>query len=176
MITAEYREQNRQLHETAPAYGTSGVKYAKLISKLAAELGTAEILDWGCGKQTLAGALPQYIVHGYDPCIEGLDEMPRPHDLVVCTDVLEHVEPDYTHEVIDELYRLTGKALFLIVSTVPANRCLPDGRNTHINLRSSEEWLRLFLDTGFRLHSFAAGTSPAKDPVGFMAVLRKEAV
>jgi len=59
-------------------------------------------LDYSCGKETLANALPQFTVHGYDPAIPGLDIHPEPRDLFICTNVLEHVEPEFLDMVIDD--------------------------------------------------------------------------
>jgi hypothetical protein len=59
-------------------------------------------LDHGSGKETLANALPQFTVRGYDPAIPDLDTHPEPHDLFICTDVLEHVEPEFVDMVIDD--------------------------------------------------------------------------
>ncbi|NIV37196.1 MAG: hypothetical protein GWN58_49560, partial [Anaerolineae bacterium] len=132
LITDAYRELNTRLHESNPNYGTSGHKWAKHIGSLAGALETNEILDYGCGKQTLANALPQFTVHGYDPAIEGLDEPPEPHDLVVCGDVLEHIEPECLDDVLDDLKRVTRGTLFLVVATRPASKTLADGRNAHL--------------------------------------------
>ena len=73
-------------------------------------------LDHGCGKQTLANALPQFTVHAYDPAISGLHTATESHDLVICTDILEHVEPQFVDMVTDDLARVTHKTLSLQVA------------------------------------------------------------
>ena len=139
-ITEEYREQNRQLHEN-PSYGVSGRKWAGLVNDVYTSLNCDSVLDYGCGKQTLGAALPHLMIRGYDPAIEGLDAEPEPADLVICGDVMEHVEIECVDDVLDDLQRLGRKAVVLIISTQKAIKTLPDGRNAHITIRPSDWWL-----------------------------------
>lgn len=139
-ITDEYREQNRQLHDN-PNYGVSGAKWAGLVNDLYKQYKCNSVLDYGCGKQTLAKAAPHLMVKGYDPCIEGLDDPPNPADLVVCGDVMEHVEEGCVDNVLDHIYSLARKAVFFVVSTRPAKKHLPDGRNAHITIKEGNWWL-----------------------------------
>lgn len=141
-ITEEYRKLNQQLHEERDDYGRSGQLYAQAVLQLAMVTGSQNsILDYGCGKQTLANALPQLTITGYDPCIPGLDSLPEPHDLVVCTDVLEHIEPDLLEGVLQHLHDLTRKVIFLTIATRPAKKTLPDGRNAHLIIEDYRWWL-----------------------------------
>ena len=140
MITEEYREQNRQLHEN-PANGISGAKWAGLVKATYDEHGCTSALDYGCGKQTLGQALPHMMIRGYDPCIEGLDEMPVPADLVICGDVMEHVEEGHVDAVLDHLQELAKKVVILVISTRLAKKTLPDGRNAHITIHDGNWWL-----------------------------------
>jgi len=103
------------------------------------------VLDYGCGKGTLQRSL-DFVIQQYDPCVEGLDDPPIPADLVVCTDVLEHIEPEYLDSVLDELKRCTKKLALLTVAVKPAKKTLPDGRNAHICLMPIREWLSRLQD------------------------------
>ncbi len=144
MISNEYRELNRRFHQERPDYGTSGQKYAAIVRSLAKRYQAKTILDYGCGKCTLSAALPDLEIYNYDPCIDGLDDRPSSADLVVCTDVLEHVELEYADEVIADLKRLAKNALYILVATGPACKSLPDGRNAHITIKSMEWWMSKF--------------------------------
>ena len=151
LITPEYLALQKQLHETNESYGTSGAKYADIVRQIS-KWGRLSILDYGCGKQTLAKALgPAYRVTNYDPCIPGLDEPPVPHPVVACTDVLEHIEPELVNNVLAELRRLTmGKAL-LVINTGPARKFLADGRNAHISMHPAEWWMERIKAAGFEV-------------------------
>jgi 2-polyprenyl-3-methyl-5-hydroxy-6-metoxy-1,4-benzoquinol methylase len=139
-ITKEYREANRQLHETNPKYGSSSAKWAPKVLELAGTTASRSVLDYGCGKGQLAPALPQFDVREYDPAIEGKDAEPEPADLVVCTDVLEHIEPDCLDDVLRHIAAATKNAAFLNIATRAAVKTLPDGRNAHLIIQSQDWW------------------------------------
>lgn len=151
LITPEYRELNRKLHQDNEHYGTSGQNWRNAVRELS-EYGRLSILDWGAGKCTLAKSLgPAYRVTNYDPCIEGLDTPPEPHDLVVCGDVMEHVEPDLLNNVLSEVRRLARKRAFFVIGMKPARKTLADGRNAHLSLHSQEEWGAKLTAAGFEV-------------------------
>lgn len=143
LISSAYRDLNAQLHSDRPDYGTSGQRWATVVQMLMQEYGCVSVLDYGCGKQTLQRELG-FPIHQYDPCIPEFSATPVPADLVVCTDVLEHIEPDCIDAVLDDLKRVTGKVAFLTVATGPAKKSLPDGRNAHILQRAPKWWLPMF--------------------------------
>lgn len=142
-VSAEYRELNRQLHESNASYGTglSSRRHYDTISIFADSIKPTHILDWGCGKGALGQTLSHLMVIGYDPAIEGLDETPEPAELVVCTDVLEHIEPELLDNVLDDLKRCTLKGVFLTVNMWPADKTLADGRNAHLIQENIDWWL-----------------------------------
>lgn len=140
LISEEYRSLNRRMHETKPHYGTSGSKYAPNVLKLCEQLQTKDILDYGCGKRTLAKSM-DFPIREYDPAVEGLDTSPEPADIVVCTDVLEHIEPEFLDSVLDELMRLTKRSGFFTVATREANKHLEDGRNAHLIVKTLGWWI-----------------------------------
>lgn len=145
LISANYRELNEQLHRENIYYGVNGRKHADTVLKLAQSLKSVSefvtVLDYGCGKGTLAQALP-FPIQEYDPAIEGKTESPRPADLVVCTDVLEHIEPDHIDCVLNDLARCVKHVGFFVISTRLAQKTLPDGRNTHVLVRDQAWWTK----------------------------------
>jgi hypothetical protein len=140
LITPAYVRLNSQLHDDRPSYGTSGKKWSNVVAALARELAIIDVLDYGCGKQTLAACLPDLNVIGYDPAIPGLQMSPLPANLVVCTDVLEHVEPECLNNVLEDLCRVAMHAAFVTVATRPARKTLADGRNAHLIVQSLDWW------------------------------------
>jgi 2-polyprenyl-3-methyl-5-hydroxy-6-metoxy-1,4-benzoquinol methylase len=144
-ISEDYKKLNKELHESNAAYGTSGHLYAEVIADLANMMKTTDVLDYGCGKGTLNDALG-FRIKEYDPCIEGKDDDPDIADIVVCTDVLEHIEPIHIDGVLDSIEELAQKAVFLTVATVPAKKFLADGRNAHISIYPATWWLPKLMD------------------------------
>ena len=169
LITQAYREQNAAMHLAKPHYGNGGYLAAARVERLARELGATSILDYGCGKGSLAEALRHLPVACYDPAIPGRDEPPVPADLVVCSDVMEHIEPDCLSDVIRHLHALSRKALYLEIATVPALKHLPDGRNAHLIVEPAKWWLNQFS------HLFALLTVAEGDK-DFCALFRPRAV
>lgn len=150
-ITPEYRELNRRLHQDNPAYGISGARYVEVARELS-NWGRLSILDYGCGKAILSQHLgPAYRVTNYDPCIEGLDTPPEPHDVVFCTDVMEHVEGEFIMDVLKDVRRLALKVAFFVISVEPAQKTLADGRNAHISLHPRAWWIERIKEAGFEV-------------------------
>ena len=145
LITEDYREQNRQLHATRPDYGNIGQRFASLVINLGEKHKTTDILDYGCGKRSLERALG-FTIRNYDPAINGLDTAPEPADIVVCTDVLEHIELDCLDSVLADLARVTKKVCLANIATRPAKKNLPDGRNAHLIVRPARWWMRTVLE------------------------------
>lgn len=143
-ISDDYLAQQRALHLLPQGYGGKGSRWASTVASLAKATRSYSVLDYGCGRGSLRPLLselaPLLDVREYDPAIPGKDGDPIFADLVVCTDVLEHVEPDKIGNVLRHLRCLARKAVFLVVCLRPANKDLPDGRNAHLLLRSAHWW------------------------------------
>lgn len=136
--STDYINQNKQLHALNQYYGISGSKYKDEVLRLSEKYETKDILDYGCGKGTLAKSLP-FTIKEYDPAIEGKDNIPVASDIVICTDVLEHIEPEYVDNVLADLNRCIIKIGYFVINTGPAQKTLPDGRNTHV-LQKNKVW------------------------------------
>jgi hypothetical protein len=144
LISEVYRQQNKALHESRADYGTSGHKWADSVSQFASACRARSVLDYGCGKGTLKRSLPDLRVEEYDPAFH--EALPSPADLVACTDVLEHIEPDCLDEVLNDLRRCSLKATFLVIATRPAKKTLSDGRNAHLIVEGQRFWLPRLTD------------------------------
>lgn len=165
LISPEYARLNAQLHEENLAYGVGGGQHAETVLKLADSIKTHSILDYGCGKGMLAKAIP-FPIWEYDPAVPGKEEAPRAADLVVCTDVLEHVEPEKIHGVLGDLKRVTRQIGYLVIHTGPSGKTLADGRNTHV-LQRDIAWWRRKLQKYFKV-----GTIIEKPPLLHVVVER----
>lgn len=140
LISASYTALNRQLHAENLAYGVGGNRHAPVVLKLIEKLNTRSVLDYGCGKGYLAKALP-FPIWEYDPAIPEKAASPRPADLVVCTDVLEHVEPEHLKAVLHDLKRVVQKIGYFVIHTEPSQKVLADGRNAHL-IQHDKAWWR----------------------------------
>jgi 2-polyprenyl-3-methyl-5-hydroxy-6-metoxy-1,4-benzoquinol methylase len=139
-ISDAYAQLNRELHQTTEHYGTSGASYAASVLSLATAFRVRSILDYGCGKGTLAKTLSGP-VREYDPAIPGKDAPPDPADLVVVTDVLEHVEPECLDAVLEDLERCVKIVGYFVICTRPSKKQLADGRNAHLIQQPALWWL-----------------------------------
>lgn len=138
LISPDYLQFQKELHAKGN-YGISSGKWAHIIGNIAQREQCADILDYGCGTGQLKAALGN-VVREYDPCIAGKDADPAPADMVVCTDVLEHIEPDKLDGVLAHLKSKTKKTLFFTIALRPAGKVLSDGRNAHLIVESSDWW------------------------------------
>lgn len=153
-ISPAYRELQKELHARPNGYGGKGAKWAGVVTDLIGEYDAGSVLDYGCGQGSLVDRLRNGGLRGvrfadYDPAIPGKDQHPDFADLVVCTDVLEHVEPDRLAAVLSHLQVLARKAVFVVISTKASNKTLADGRNAHLTIESGMWWADRCHDAGF---------------------------
>jgi hypothetical protein len=141
LISEQYREEQTALHAKGN-YGTASLQYGQIVSAIVEGTGAKTLLDYGCGSmQNLKKVLDCDVMYlGYDPAIPEFS-VKEPCDLVVCIDVLEHIEPELLDNVLDDLLMLTGKWGFFTVHTGPAKKVLSDGRNAHLIQKPAEWWL-----------------------------------
>jgi hypothetical protein len=140
LISDEYRELNKSLHHEIVQYGAIGSRHINKVIELMQVVNSHDVLDYGCGKSTLARNLP-FNIHQYDPCIEKYSALPKPADIVICTDVFEHIEPECLDNVLAHLSQLIKKAGYFTACLVPAKKTLPDGRNAHLIVKPANWWI-----------------------------------
>lgn len=144
LISKAYKAQNVELHAERPTYGAGGHRYVPYLYPLFAKHDIQSVLDYGCGKGTLIetlrrnSLLKRIRVEGYDPATR--PKRPEPADLVVCVDVLEHVEPDCLDDVLSDINSLMLEVGYFVVATRPAKKTLPDGRNAHLIVEDALWW------------------------------------
>jgi len=143
LISSYYKRLLREDHAANPNWGTTGKRYANFIHPLYHMHSCLNILDYGCGKATLSQSLG-LPVHGYDPGIPEFSEQPTPHDMVVSTDVLEHVQPERVDAVLKHIHSLTRKVGFHAIALTKAAHKLPNGKNAHLTVRRADWWTKKF--------------------------------
>lgn len=145
-------QQYEQLHKEKPNYGHSGSKHLPKILELFDEIEGIDMLDYGCGKGNLMRKINKSLwdknlydrfCDGYDPAVPEHSGIPlqEPYDMVISTDVLEHIEPENLSEVLGEIKGLAGTLIYLAIALRPdSTNLLPDGTNPHKIIETSDWW------------------------------------
>lgn len=140
LISEDYRRLNEKLHETRK-YGRWGYRQATPVSSLYVRYSCSDALDYGAGQGSLSKSVP-FPMKNYDPAIAEISGAPSPADLVVCSDVLEHIEPELLDNVLQDIQRVTKIVAYLVIATtLDGTKTLPDGRDPHLIVKPSEWWL-----------------------------------
>jgi hypothetical protein len=129
------------------------------------------ILDYGSGKgrqysikkvheKYFNNVLPDL----YDPAVEGIDILPNKiYDMVLSTDVLEHVHPSYVDYALDEIFSRASKVVYLGICTRNATKLMPNNENCHLTVRDFDWWVEKLVkykvDTCLQCYEGSVGTA-----------------
>lgn len=155
-----YLDQYREMHKDPAMFaGFSLLPHVKRIKRLIDLTGAKQVLDYGCGKglqyereiEVDGQRYPNVeaywgvAVTKYDPAVLGRNDPPveTRFDLVICTDVLEHVPEAEIPPLIAEFSYLGG-VIFASISCRPAEKTLPNGENAHCTVKPPGWWGDLF--------------------------------
>lgn len=156
MITDSLKKIYSEIHANSP-FGKRA-KFPKYLQKFIEKTKPKSILDFGCGKgrllDTIRETYPNITVIGYDPANPDfdIDLSDVKVDLIISSDVLEHIEPDLIVPTLETL-RLKSKYFFHLIACSPAKLILPDGRNAHLIIEDNYWWNKKFVDSGYRMHN-----------------------
>lgn len=162
-------EQYRLLHQSKPDYGRSSERLLGAIQSHLEELGPiSSILDYGCGRSKTVDWLAKLNdakSFRYDPAIAEFQQLPVDKaDVVINTDVLEHVPEEALDPLLARISSISQNAYFQI-ATNEAHTVLPNGENAHCTVRP-KEWWRDILRKHFK---YLRGASPnVADRVSFV--------
>jgi len=151
-ITPEYQAEQARLHAERDDYGVASLQYAPMVAALVSRLEINSMLDYGCGKARLVEGLKRqphdrsFVIELYDPAVSEYAGAPDPAELVVCIDVLEHIEPELLDNVLDHIRQLATNYVLLTIHTGPAVKVLSDGRNAHLIQAGADWWLPKLLE------------------------------
>lgn len=156
-IGQAYEEQLRKEHEGSN-WGSTGARYSGAdIARLLNRYNPVTGLDYGCGKGTVAQHFTSVDWAEYDPGIEAKSQKPSGRfDIVVCTDVMEHVEEEHVPGVVAELGKHTKTVLFVDIACYLTGKTFASGpyagKDLHITVWDPEDWIRMFnMESGLKM-------------------------
>ena len=154
MISEQYKQTLAKIHASTP-FGKRS-KLPPYLDKWFEKVQPSSVLDFGCGKGRLKEALkdkyPHIDVIQYDPAVPefDIDLNSVKVDMVISTDVLEHIEPIHLHETLKQLTTV-GSSFYHLISCGPAKLILPDGRNAHLIQKEPHWWRKQFAEAGLHI-------------------------
>jgi hypothetical protein len=145
MISEEYKKQLNQLQKRKK-FTQKNFWYDE-VKKFLSEHQPESVIDFGCANGVLVDQIKQdfkYIsrVDGYDPGVIEYEKFPdQKYDILISTDVFEHIEPEYLDSTLEAIDNLFLNFAWIIIACYPAKKFLPDGRNAHLTVEPPEWWM-----------------------------------
>lgn len=141
----EYKDLHlyKEIYANNKNYGNTGHKYVDEIANYIRTNKCSKILDFGCGVGLLKKHLLERAIEidEYDPAIKEKSIIYKNnYDLIITTDVLEHLYENEIEFVIKEMLLLNPKFMLHIISTRKAISVLPDGTNAHKTIKQGNWW------------------------------------
>ena len=134
------RQLNLMYEQRGAFSGASLKKHIPKINRIITEKNIESVLDYGCGKAMFHHRL-RVEPHKFDPGYPPYSEKPTGNfELVICTDVMEHVEEEFVSKVFVEIFHYATKHVYLHIATKKAVKTLPDGRNAHVTIKPENWW------------------------------------
>ena len=160
IITPYYEEQIKTLHAQRYARNhkwgsTSARNFGDEVCKfINGKNHIKSCLDFGSGQGSMGKYLEENLLPKrwkeldyveYDPGVPGKDTLPnRDFELIISSDVLEHVEPAMIEETIKWMQDHCTRFLYHHIACDPAGIKLPDGRNVHLITEDLHWWMEKF--------------------------------
>jgi hypothetical protein len=180
-LSKEYQEILKTMHEKSEKWGVR-VNIPEKVEWCIEKYDIKSLLDFGCGKGAVISAIkekyPHIETYGYDPAFQNF--LPEKVDMIMSTDVLEHIEPEELNNTINDLKSRTTVLQYHLIACHLAKKELPDGRNAHLIVETPDWWQRKLSEWDWKfVHEdiISYMKYPKKQPNGRpMAVTKYEAV
>jgi hypothetical protein len=141
----KYHEQNKNFWT-----GESLAEYKYDVWTLIKQRNYKNILDYGCGKAEFhkflfnnlktPGSPMGLTIAKYDPAYIPYSIKPKGNfELVICTDVMEHVQEDKVEEVLKDIFD-SGEYVFITITCYEATQVLLNGKNAHYTIKQPDWW------------------------------------
>lgn len=153
MISDDYKGQLKEVHagrRPEKKWGTTGARNIgdEVVKYLEHRRGWIKsVLDFGAGQRSLEKYVQDRAVDvrvkwtNYDPGIPGIDTLPEENfDLIVSSDVMEHIEPEHVAETIRWQKAHANRGLLHMIACSECGLILPDGRNAHLTVEEPKWW------------------------------------
>jgi len=160
LISKTYLKEIEYQHNTSE-WGMAGFNHVPYIIDLANSINAKNILDYGsgCGKTANELRKNNFTVLEYEPGIESkrknlklINNLNFKTDLIICTDVLEHIERKKLINVLNHLKSINCMYYYVTVGTGPSYRFLSNGANAHL-IQEDEHWWYNTLSKIFKIHT-----------------------
>ena len=165
LITKDYIHELKKIHKKDEDWGTGPRGNIIRICNFLYANNVKRLLDYGCGKGENLGWFLPIVVTNYDPAIPEWSRCPKAEDYLLCTDVLEHVEPAYIENVIEHLVSKFNKKAFLSIPLKKSKKLLSDGRNAHLIIKPASWWIELLQRFCFVEHIEFAQDNDEQDDI-----------
>jgi len=130
--------------------GEALAEYKHNIFEIIKNNNVKTILDYGCGKakfhsilfnnKKVPGSPMDINITSYDPAVAQFSNKPTgQYDLVLCIDVMEHIQEDKVDEVLKDIFTYSNK-IFLTITCYPAKQFLTNGKNAHYTVKDPDWW------------------------------------
>jgi hypothetical protein len=138
----------RAMHMSHAFRGDTWRAHVKELRLAVPDLDQRVILDFGCGpKGGLLLELGENVIP-YDPYCAQYSDPPwdLSFDVVFSSDVLEHMTLSQIKKFVNCARLAEPSFIFLVASTRPAEKTLPNGANAHLTVRPPTWWLGFVSD------------------------------
>lgn len=140
----DYIKQYELLYKIKKNYGKTSIKLYDMLKKIINDLNISSVLDYGCGKSKLLDLIKKNSkikIFKYDPAIKKYSTLTKNKtDLVICTDVLQHVPLYDLDRVLKEIKSKGIYILFYIKCTNHKTK-LPNGTYANCTVYDKKWWL-----------------------------------
>lgn len=140
----DYIKQYELLYKIKKNYGKTSIKLYDMLKKIINDLNISSVLDYGCGKSKLLDLIKKNSkikIFKYDPAIKKYSTLTKNKtDLVICTDVLQHVPLYDLDRVLKEIKSKGIYILFYIKCTNHKTK-LPNKTYANCTVYDKKWWL-----------------------------------
>lgn len=140
----DYIKQYELLYKRKKNYGKTSIKLYDMLKKIINDLNISSVLDYGCGKSKLLDLIKKnkkIKIYRYDPAIKKYSKLTKNKtDLVICTDVLQHVPLYDLDKVLKEIKSKGIYILFYIKCTNHKTK-LPNKTYANCTVYDKKWWL-----------------------------------